>query len=102
MNNKMNHRRATMTPQSDKIAEIRDLLEQCGRQIALKKDEGGPLSWFASFDEETNLFYVDSVFTDDEALAFHQRNIGPILKGLPPLLAAPLETEIRPVFTIAN
>jgi quinol monooxygenase YgiN len=98
----MNHRRATMTPKPDKIAQIRELLIKCEEQISLKKAEGGPVSWFASFDETTNLFFVDSIFANEEALAFHQNNIGPILKGIPSLLAAPLETAIHPVFSIAG
>ncbi len=102
MNDSMNHRRAIMTPKPDKVADIRELLIQCEKQISLKKAEGGPVSWFASFDENTNLFYVDSIFANEEALAFHQNNIGPILKNIPPLLAAPLETAVHPVFTIAQ
>ena len=102
MSNTMEHRRATMTPKSDKVEEVRELLIRCGEQISLKKAEGGPVTWFASFDETTNQFYVDSVFSSKEALAFHQNNIGFILKDVPALLAAPLETTIRAVFTIAE
>ena len=102
MNNSMNHRRATMTPKPDKIAEIRALLIKCEKQISLKKAEGGPISWFASFEEGTNQFFVDSIFLNEEALKFHQNNIGPILKDIPPLLAAPLETTIHSVFTMAQ
>jgi hypothetical protein len=102
MNDTMNHRRAIMTPKPDKIAEIRELLMKCATQISLKKAEGGPISWFASFEESTNQFFVDSIFLNEEALKFHQNNIGPILKGIPPLLAAPLETTIHSVFTIAE
>lgn len=102
MNNTLEHRRATMTPQMDKIAEIQELLTQCEKQISLKKAEGGPVSWFASFDETTNKFYVDSIFASPDALAFHQQNIGPILKNLPPMLAAPLETTIHPVLALAQ
>jgi len=102
MNDTMNHRHAIMTPKPDKIAEIRELLIKCEKQISLKKAEGGPISWFASFDESTNQFFVDSVFADEEALTFHQNNIGPILKGIPPLLAAPLDTTIHAIFTMAQ
>lgn len=101
MNNTIQHRQATMIPKPDKIEAIRELLIQCEKQIALKKAEGGPISWCASFDETTNQFFVDSIFSDEQALAFHQNNIGPILKNIPNLLAAPLETRIYSVFTIA-
>ena len=86
----------------DKIEEVRDLLIQCAEQISLKLNEGGPDAWFATFDEETNQFYLDSVFANDEALAFHQNNVGPILKNMPPLLATPLDTTINTVFTTAQ
>ncbi len=102
MSNTMEHRRAIMTPKADKIEAVRELLIKCEQQISLKKAEGGPIAWFASFDEETNRFFVDSVFASEEALAFHQNNIGFILKDVPGLLAAPLETSIRNVFTIAQ
>ena len=102
MNNTMNHRRAVMTPKADKITEIEELLKRCEAQINLKKAEGGPLSWYASFEESTNLFFVDSVFADEESLAFHASNIGPILKDLQPLLAGPPETTVHPVFSIAE
>ncbi|MEM7343150.1 MAG: hypothetical protein AAF485_02825 [Chloroflexota bacterium] len=101
MSNTMQHRRAIMTPKPDKVEAVRELLKKCETQISLKKAEGGPTTWFASFDETTNQFFVDSVFASEEALAFHQSNIGPILKGVPALLAAPLDTTIRDVFTIA-
>jgi quinol monooxygenase YgiN len=102
MNDTMQHRHAIMTPKSDKIVEVRDLLIKCEEQISLKRAEGGPISWCASFDEATNRFFVDSVFADEEALAFHQNNIGPILKGVPALLAAPLETILQPVVAVAQ
>lgn len=102
MNNSMQHRHAIMTPKPDAIAAIRDLLNKCKKQISLKKGEGGPISWFASFEESTNQFFVDSVFLNEEALAFHANNIGFILKDLPPLLASPPETIIHSVFTIAE
>ena len=80
MNDTMQHRHAIMIPKPDKIAEVRELLIQCEKQISLKRAEGGPVSWSASFDETTNRFFVDSIFPSEEALTFHQNNIGPILK----------------------
>ena len=102
MSNTMTHRHATMIPKSDKIDEIRELLVQCEQQISLKKAEGGPISWSASYDEESNRFYVDSIFADEEQLAFHQQNIGPILKGMFPLLEAPPEATIYAVFAVTQ
>ena len=102
MNNTIQYRQAIMTPKADKIDDIRQLLIQCEKQISLKKAEGGPISWSASFDEATSLFYVDSIFANEEELMFHQKNIGSILKEMPPLLAAPLDTTIRSVFTVAQ
>ncbi len=102
MSNTMEHRRAIMTPKPDKIEAVRELLVTCEKQISLKMSEGGPVIWFAAFDETTNQFYVESIFANEEALAFHQNNIGPILQDLPPLLTAPLETTIHAVFTIAK
>ena len=101
MNDTIHHRQAIMIPKPDKVAEVRELLIQCEKQISLKKAEGGPISWCASFDETANQFFVYSIFSNVEALAFHQNNIGPILKGIPSLLAAPIETTIHAVFTIA-
>ncbi len=102
MNDTIQHRQAIMTPKPEKIQEVRELLIQCEKQISLRKAEGGPISWCASFDETTNQFFVDSIFANEDALAFHQNNIGPILKGVPPLLAAPLQTTIHTVFAIAQ
>ena len=102
MNSTITHRQAIMTPKPDKIEEVRQLLVQCEEQIMLRKAEGGPISWCAAFDEETNLFYVTSTFESEESLKFHQGNIGPILKGVPPLLAAPLNTTVRTVFAVAR
>lgn len=99
MNDTMQHRHAIMSPKPGKIAEIRDLLIQCEKQITLKKAEGGPISWCASFDETTNQFFVDSIFSNEEALTVHQNNIGFILKNFATLLVAPPETTIRSVFT---
>lgn len=101
MNDTIQHRQAMMIPKPDKVAEVRELLIQCEKQISLKKAEGGPISWCASFDETANQFFVDSIFSNEDALAFHQNNIGPILKGIPSLLVAPIETTIHAVFTIA-
>lgn len=102
MNNTIQYRQAIMTPKADKVNEVRELLIQCEKQISLKKAEGGPISWSATFDEDTNLFYVDSIFANEDELMFHQQNIGSILKGMPPLLAAPLDTTIRSVFAVAQ
>jgi len=102
MSNTIQHRQAIMTPKPDKIEEVRELLIQCEQQISSKKAEGGPISWCASFDEETNQFIVASVFANEEALQFHQNNIGAILKSVPALLAAPLETTVHSVFAVAQ
>ena len=102
MSDTMQHRHAIMIPKPDKIAEIRELLIEVEKQISLRKTDGGPVSWCASFDEATSRFFVDSIFANEEAPTFHQNNIGPILKGIAPLLAAPLETTVAPVFAIAQ
>ena len=102
MNNTTQHRQAIMTPKPDKIEEIRELLIKCAQQISSRKADGGPISWCASFDETTNRFFVDSIFASEDALKFHQKNIGPILKDVPPLLAAPLETTLYSVFAVAH
>ncbi len=102
MNNTMQHRHAIMIPKPDKVAEVRELLIKCEKQISLKKGEGGPVSWCASFDEGSNQFIVDSIFSNEEALTFHSNNIGPILKNLPPLLTTPPETAVHLVFTIVQ
>lgn len=101
MNNTMQHRHAIMIPKPDKVKEVRELLLECEKQISLKKAEGGPISWCASFDETTNQFFVDSIFSNEENLTFHQNNIGSILKGFANLLEAPPETTIHSVFTVA-
>ena len=98
MSDTIQHRHAIMIPKQDKIDEIRALLTQCAHQITAKKAEGGPISWCASFDEASNRFFVDSIFANEADLAFHQKNIGPILKGMFDLLEAPPEATVHTVF----
>jgi quinol monooxygenase YgiN len=97
----MQHHHVILVPQSDKVAAARALLEQCGARVAEKRPANGPLSWSASFDAEKGCFYVDALFASDEAVKFHQANIQDLLAGFRPMMAAPPQTIIRPVFTIA-
>lgn len=96
------HHHVTLTPQPDKIAEARELLVQCEQRVSARRDENGPRSWFASFDPEKKQFYVEALFDDDAAVAFHQENIKHIVGAFSALMAARPETIIRPVFVAAQ
>lgn len=92
------HHHVILTPRPDQVDATRELLLECARQVSLKKDENGPSSWWASFDEEKGAFLVEALFANQEAVQFHQGNIGPIVKRFGALMAAPPETVVRAVF----
>jgi quinol monooxygenase YgiN len=101
MSDTMQHHHVTLIPREDKLAEARDLLLQCAKQVSLKKDENGPINWCASYDENKKHFFVDALFPNQEAVEFHQNNIQSIVKNFGELMAAPPETIVRSVFSIA-
>ena len=98
MTNTTQHHHVTLTPRADQIEAARDLLVRCAAQVALKQSEGGPTSWCAIFDESRKVFLVEALFPSQEAVAFHQANIQGLLKEFGPMMAAPPETIIQPVF----
>lgn len=101
MNDTMQHHHVILIPQEKKLTETHNLLLECAKQISLKKDENGPTSWCASYDESKKHFFVDALFSNQEAVEFHQNNMKPILKNASELLSEPPETIVRDVFSIA-
>lgn len=97
----MQHHHVILISQADKISETRELLKQTADRVVAKQDENGPLTWAASFDEGKEQFYVDAVFKDAEALAFHQNNIQDIVQQFSQIMAAPPETIVSDVFSEA-
>lgn len=95
----MEHHHVILIPQADKIDEARDLLKQSAEKIKAKRHENGPLTWSASFDEGKQHFYVDAIFKDANALAFHQNNMKDLVQQFGPLMAAPPETIVSEVFS---
>lgn len=102
MNKIMQHHHVILIPQKDKLEEARDLLLQCAKQISLKRSENGPVSWCASFDEDKKHFHVDALFPSQEAVEFHVNNIQFIVNQFGKLMAAPPETTVKSVFSIAE
>ena len=101
MNDTMQHHHVILIPRENKLAEARNLLLECAKLISLKRNENGPTSWCASYDENKKHFFVDALFSSQEAVEFHQNNMEPILKNAGELLAAPPETIVKHVFSIA-
>ncbi|MCA9676391.1 MAG: hypothetical protein H6722_29840 [Sandaracinus sp.] len=100
MSDSKQHHHVTLVPQPDQIEAARALLVQCAERVSAKRKEGGPLSWCASYDETKRTFYVDALFADEAAVAFHQANIRDLLAGFGAIMAARPETVIRPVFSL--
>lgn len=101
MNNTMQHHHVKLTPQADKLSETRELLLECAQQVALHKHENGPSSWCATYDETAQVFYVEALFADEQAVKFHQANISDIVKRFGSVMAKPPETMILHVFAVA-
>lgn len=100
MSDTRQHHHVTLVPQGDKVEQTRDLLVQCAERVKAKPGQG-PTSWCASYDADQGCFYVEALFPDDTAVAFHQGNIQDLVAQFGALMAARPETIIRPVFTIA-
>ncbi|PSU45409.1 hypothetical protein C9J12_22875 [Photobacterium frigidiphilum] len=101
MNDTMQHHHVTLIPRGNKVTETYELLLQCAKQVSLKKNENGPISWCASYDENKKHFFVDALFPSQEAVEFHQKNLKPILENASELITAPPETIVRHVFSTA-
>lgn len=94
------HHHVVLKPKLDCINEARDLLFQCATQIQERKSEGGPISWVVSYDESNDVFLIDAIFEDAQAVKFHQENIQEIVKNFSAYMAAPPVTTIRHPFCI--
>ena len=101
MPNTMQHHHVTLRPKADQIEATRVLLLECAMLVANRKAENGPLSWCASFEEAAQVFSVEALFPNQEALAFHQENIQSVLRKFAPCMVAPPETIVRKVFLSA-
>ena len=95
------HQHVTITPQPDKVAETRDLLDQVAELVKSKKAEGGPISWSASISEDGKQFFVDALFEDQKAIEFRQTNIAELFMKFFDLVAAPPQTIIGEVTATA-
>ena len=102
MTDTMQHHHVILIPLDSKLEETRNLLLECSKLTSLKRDEGGPVSWSASYDENKKYFFVDALFSSQKAVDFHHENMGPLLKNSGELLAARPETIIKHVFSIAQ
>ena len=101
MTDTMQHHHVILIPLDSKLEETRNLLLECSKLTSLKRDEGGPVSWCASYDENKKCFFVDALFSNQKAVDFHHENMGPLLKNSGELLAARPETVVNYVFSIA-
>ena len=94
----MQHHHVTLRPRADQVDATRALLLQCAMLVIDRKEENGPLSWCASFDETNQVFFVEALFPNQEAVVFHQANIKPVLKKFSACISAPPVTLVRKVF----
>lgn len=101
MQHTMQHHHAILRVKADQVEATRVLLLECALLVADRKGENVPLSWFASFDESTLAFHVEALFPNQEAIAFHQENIQPLLKKFDDCMVAPPATTVREVFLSA-
>ena len=97
MADSMQYHHVTLKPKADRLEETRKLLLQCAVQVLAHKPKG-PLTWCASFDEENQVFLVEALFPNQEAVAFHQNNIKAQLRAFSTCMAAPPETVQHEVF----
>lgn len=102
MNTTMQHHHVILVPQQDKKAETHELLLRCAKQVSLMKEQNGPASWCASFDDEKQHYYIDALFISQQALEFHQQNLKEILKQADELLVSPPQVIVKKVFSIAD
>lgn len=93
----MEYQHVTVTPQPDKVAEVRDLLDQVAALVTAKKAENGPMSWCATVSDDGKQFFVEALFENQEAIEFHQANIGDVFVKFFDLIAEPPETTILSV-----
>lgn len=96
------HHHVTLTPQPDKIDKARELVMRCEERVSARREENGPRSWFASYDPERKQFYIEALFDNDAAVAFHQDNIKDIVGAFGALMAARPETVIHQVICTAQ
>ncbi|NRA11745.1 MAG: hypothetical protein HRT57_07310 [Crocinitomicaceae bacterium] len=93
------HSRGAFKVKAEKFEEFKVLVIESQVQIAEKIAENGPMSWDASFDADNNVIYIDSVFENQVALEFHQKNIKQIIQDAMPLFAEPSESVESEVFS---
>ena len=99
MTNSMQHHHVTFLIQEDKVNEIQNLIEQCEKQVSLKKNENGPTSWCVSFDEDKKRLFVDALFPNQEAFEFHRNNIQSYIEKLMELTIEPPQRTVGSVFS---
>ncbi|QFU22383.1 hypothetical protein FM038_009590 [Shewanella eurypsychrophilus] len=101
MSDTMQHHHVILIPLDNKLEETRNLLLECAKLTSLKRAEGGPVSWCASYDENKKHFFVDVLFSSQKEADFHHENMGSLLKNSGELLAARPKTVVNYVFSIA-
>jgi len=96
------HNQGTFKVKPEKFDEFKHLVIKSLELIKAKISQNGPVSWDASFDKENNIFYINGVFQDMEAVKFHQGNIADIVKEAGPMLAEPPVSIITEVFSFLD